>query len=89
MLSYQAVEVIAEGLEKSGSADPEELRDAIAGLSLEDPLLAFDGPIEFGEDGQNTNATVIVMQVLDGKVEQVFPQEFATADLVFPTGSGN
>lgn len=89
MLSYQAVEVIAEGLEESGSTDPEELRDAIAGLSLEDPLLAFDGPIEFGEDGQNTNATVIVMQVLDGKVEQVFPQEFATADLVFPTGSGN
>jgi len=89
MLSYQAVEVIAEGLEESGSDDPEELRDAIAGLSLEDPLLAFDGPIQFGEDGQNENATVIVMQVLDGKVEQVFPQQFATAELVFPAGSGN
>ncbi|MCC3266953.1 ABC transporter substrate-binding protein [Arthrobacter gengyunqii] len=89
MLSYQAVEVIAEGLEASGSDDPEALRDAIAGLSLEDPLLAFDGPIEFEENGQNKNATVIVMQVLDGSVEQVFPQEFATADLVFPTGSGN
>lgn len=89
MLSYQAVEVIAEGLEASGSDDPEALRDAIAGLSLEDPLLAFDGPIEFDENGQNKNATVIVMQVLGDSVEQVFPQEFATADLVFPAGSGN
>ena len=88
MLSYQAVETIAQGLEASGSDDPEELRQAIAGLSLDDPLLAFDGPIEFDERGQNVNATVIVMQVLDGKVEQVFPTEFATADLVFPTGSG-
>lgn len=89
MLSYQAVEVIAEGLEASGSDDPEALREAISGLSLDDPLLAFDGPIEFNENGQNKNATVIVMQVLGGAVEQVFPQEFATAELVFPTGSGN
>ena len=33
------------------------------GISLDDPLLAFDGPIEFDETGQNTNATVVVMQV--------------------------
>ena len=32
-----------------------------------------------------TNATVIVMQVLDGKIEQVFPEELTTADLVYPT----
>lgn len=84
MLSYQAVEVIAQGLEESGSDDPEALRDAIAGVSLEDPLLAFDGPIEFDETGENANATVIVTQVQDGQIEQVFPQEFATSDLVFP-----
>lgn len=84
MLSYQAVEVIAEGLEKSGSDDPAELRKAIAGLELDDPLLAFDGPIRFDERGQNENATVIVMQVQKGAVEQVFPEDFATKDLVFP-----
>lgn len=88
MLSYQAVEVIAEGLEESGSDNPEELRDAISGLSLEDPLLAFDGPIEFDDRGQNTNATVIVMQVQKEKVEQVFPKEFATKDPIFPA-TGN
>ena len=84
MLSYQAVEVIVAGLEESGSADPEALRDAIANTSIEDPLLAFDGPIEFDETGENKNATVIVMQSQDGEIEQVFPEEFATAELIFP-----
>jgi branched-chain amino acid transport system substrate-binding protein len=85
VLTYQAVEVIAAGLEESCSGDPMELRDAIAGIEIEDSLLAFDGPITFDETGQNENATVIVMQVLDGKIEQVFPEEFTTADLVYPT----
>lgn len=85
MLSYQAVEVIAAALEEAGSDDPVKVRDAIAGLELDDPLLAFDGPITFDETGQNENATVIVMQIAKGNVEQVYPEQFKTADLVFPT----
>lgn len=84
MLSYQAVEVVEAALEEACSDDPSEVRDAIAGIEIEDPLLAFDGPITFDETGQNENATVIVTQVLQGAVQQVFPDEFKTADLVFP-----
>ena len=87
MLSYQAVEVIAAGLEESGSSDPKDLRDAIADIEVDDPLLAFDGPIVFDETGQNENASVIVMQILKGAVEQVFPDDFATADLTYPTSN--
>jgi branched-chain amino acid transport system substrate-binding protein len=50
-------------------------------------LLAFDGPITFDKTGQNENATVIVMQVAKGQVEQVFPKKFKTADLVFPAST--
>lgn len=85
VLSYQAVEVIAQALEEAGSADPEDVREAIAGISLDEPLLAFDGPIEFDETGQNTNATVVVMQVQGDKVEQVAPDEFMTSKAVYPT----
>ena len=88
MLSYQAVKVIAAGLEKAASTDPTKLRDAIASLSIEDPLLAFDGPIEFDETGQNKNATAIVMQIQAGKVEQVYPESFKTATLKFPVTPG-
>lgn len=85
VLSYQAVEVIEAALGQACSDDPMAVRDAIADIEIEDPLLAFDGPIAFGQSGQNENATVIVTQVLDGTIEQVFPQEFATSDLVYPT----
>ena len=84
VLSYQAVEVIAQALEDSESADPADLREAISGISLDDPLLAFDGPIEFDETGQNTNATVVVMQVQGEAVEQVAPEQFETSKVVYP-----
>jgi branched-chain amino acid transport system substrate-binding protein len=88
MLSYQAVQVIAAGLEKAGATDPTKLRDAIAGLRIDKPLLAFTGPIEFDATGQNKNATAIVMQILSGKVEQVYPQQFKTATLKYPAPLG-
>lgn len=84
VLSYQAVAVIAQALEEADSADPADLREAISDISVEDPLLAFDGPIEFDETGQNTNATVVVMQVQDEAVEQVAPEQFATTKAVYP-----
>jgi branched-chain amino acid transport system substrate-binding protein len=77
--------VIEAALEEACSDDPVELRDAIAGIEIEDPLLAFDGPIVFDDKGQNENATVIVTQVLDGNIEQVYPEEFKTSDLGYPT----
>lgn len=84
VLSYQAVEVIAQALEDAKSSDPKDLRDAISKVSIDEPLLAFDGPITFDDKGQNENATVIVMQVQSGKVEQVFPEKFETAKIAFP-----
>ncbi|MQA60234.1 MAG: ABC transporter substrate-binding protein [Actinophytocola sp.] len=84
VLTYQAVEVIKAALDQACSDDPMEVRNAIADIEIEDPLLAFDGPIVFDETGQNENATVIAMQVLDEKIEQVYPAEFKAADLAYP-----
>ncbi len=84
VLSYQAVMVIAQALEEAGSDDPEDVRNAIADIEVDKPLLAFDGPIKFDETGQNENATVIVMQTQGGKVEQVFPDQFATSKPSYP-----
>ena len=86
VLSYQAVEVVAAGLEKAKDADPEKVREGIAGVKLDEPLLAFDGPITFDKTGQNENATVIVMQNLKNTVEQVYPEEFAQTKIQFPAG---
>lgn len=84
VFSYQAVELIADALERAGSADPVDVRDALSETSYDDPLLAFAGPIEFDERGENVNAIPIVMQVHDGVPRQVWPEQFAEVDLVFP-----
>ncbi|HLU55666.1 MAG TPA: ABC transporter substrate-binding protein [Pseudonocardia sp.] len=83
VLAYDAVRVIAHGLETAGSADPEKVRDAIAGAEL-DTLLASGGPIAFDERGENKNAIPILMQVQGGAVRQVHPGEFAEAEPIYP-----
>ena len=77
-LSYEAVRVIGNALESSCSNDPMALRDAIASTNL-DSILATVGPIVFNEQGENANATPIVLQVQDGAVLQVFPESVAEA----------
>lgn len=84
VFSYQAVEVIADALERSCSAEPQALRDAIAETSLETDLFPFDGPIQFDETGQNVNAQPIVMQVQGDEIVQVYPEEYAQEEPVFP-----
>ena len=87
VLSYDAVRVIAAALEKAGDATPQAVRDAIAETEL-DSLIAQDGPIAFDEAGENENAAPILMQVLDGVVTQVFPEDYAEAEPVYPATSG-
>jgi branched-chain amino acid transport system substrate-binding protein len=83
VLAYDAVMVIAEGLEESGSVDTTELRDAIADTTYE-PLVVNNGPVTFDEDGENTNAAIVVMQVQDAQIKQVFPTELAESDALYP-----
>jgi branched-chain amino acid transport system substrate-binding protein len=87
VLSYDAVRVIAAALERAGDASPQAVRDAIAETEL-DSLIAQDGPIAFDEAGENENAAPILMQVLDGVVTQVFPEDYAEAEPVYPATSG-
>ena len=84
VLSYQAVLLIADALERAKSSDRQKLTDALRDTDYDDPLLAFGGPIQFDEKGENANAEPIVMQVQGGAVKQVFPEDFAQAEPKFP-----
>jgi branched-chain amino acid transport system substrate-binding protein len=83
VLTYDAVMLIAEAIEEAGSADPQDIRDAIAATEYE-PLVVNDGAVSFDETGQNENASVVVMQVQGGSVLQVFPESLAETDFVYP-----
>lgn len=85
-LAYDAVRVIAAGLEEAGSSDPTALREAIAQVSVT-PVVT-GGPIEFDEQGENTGAVPVLEQVQSGKVTIVLPEKEAQAKPVFPVALG-
>lgn len=87
VLAYDAVRVIADALERAGDTDRAAVRDAIADTDLE-PLVASDGPISFTEEGENKNASPILMQVQGGAVKQVHPADKAEAEPVYPASPG-
>ena len=52
------------------------MRDAIAASQVS-PLTVGRGQIQFAPNGDNRNAFPVLMQVRDGRVQQVYPPEKA------------
>ena len=81
--SYQPIPVIADALERAKSTKREDLREALTKTNFTRHILP-QGPIVFGPDGQNKNANTLLMQILKGKIEEVWPEEYSTAKVVYP-----
>lgn len=77
--SYAAVQILADSIERAGSLDRDQIRDAIAATNLETMI----GPVSFNPDGTGKVSSPI-LQYQKGKIELVWPKEFATADFVYP-----
>jgi branched-chain amino acid transport system substrate-binding protein len=84
VLAYQAAYIIADAIERAGSADPAAIRDALAETNYADHILPYSGPISFDDTGENNVASPVVMQVQDGAVVQVWPTDLAEAEPRFP-----
>ena len=81
--AYAAMQVIADVLKRAGSLSPEDLRQALAATDLKTVF----GPVKFiaydKKINQNKTPTYLV-QWIKGKLECVWPKQFATAPFVFP-----
>ncbi|MEW6031435.1 MAG: ABC transporter substrate-binding protein [Bacillota bacterium] len=85
--AYAAVHVAADVLERAASTDPERLRVAL----VDTGLMTVFGPIRFESFGKYKNqATMnpVILQVLGGRHETIWPPEVATAAYVFPDPAG-
>jgi branched-chain amino acid transport system substrate-binding protein len=76
VLAYDAVQVIAQAVERAGATDPVRIREAVRASQVA-PLTVGNGPITFAPNGDNTNAAPVLMQVQGGQVKQVHPPEKA------------
>lgn len=81
-LNYANVMLLADALERAGSADKARLTDALAASTFADHFMPY-GPTKF-ENGQNTGAVPVVTQVLDNDIKVIFPAAVAEARAVYP-----
>lgn len=81
-LAYNAVKLIADALERAGSADKEKLTAALASSTWSDHFMPY-GPTRF-VDGQNQGGEAAALQVQKGDIQVVYPTQFASAKPVFP-----
>jgi branched-chain amino acid transport system substrate-binding protein len=88
VLAYQAVYIIADAIERSGSANSSDIRDALAETDYADHILPYEGAIEFDAAGENIVASPVLMQIQGGEVLQVWPPEFAESEPRFCTSWG-
>jgi branched-chain amino acid transport system substrate-binding protein len=85
--SYQAAEstaaalVLQDAIERAGSLDPREIRDAVA----ETDLMTFYGPIHFDETGMNDVKPMGAIQIIEGEIVPIAPADVAAREPVYPT----
>src|SRR5689334_13973689 len=76
--------MLADALERAGSADPQKVRDALSSLDVSKGYAAMapGGKVKFGPDGKNIYAHPVGVQWQNGDLASVFPKEDARAPLL-------
>ncbi len=82
--SYDAIQVMADALERAASTDPDAIVAAIKKTNFSGGLSVYSGPIVFNETGDNPNASTAMLQVLGQKTRVVWPKDVAEQRFVFP-----
>ncbi|MCZ8374217.1 MAG: ABC transporter substrate-binding protein [Beijerinckiaceae bacterium] len=81
-LNYSSVLVLADAIERAGSADRVKIIEALNSSTFSDHIMPY-GPTKFVE-GQNTGAQAVNTQVQNGDIKIIFPTEVANAKPIFP-----
>jgi branched-chain amino acid transport system substrate-binding protein len=71
-------------VEDAGSADSGKVRGSLASLDTE----SFFGPIKFDDSGKNVTKPMSAIQIQNGKVTTIYPEEQAEAKLEWPGTGG-
>ncbi len=81
-MTYTAMLLLADALERAKSADRAAIIEALASSTFQDNLMPY-GATKF-VNGQNTGAQPLLTQVIGGDIKVIFPAEYRQADAVFP-----
>ena len=82
-----ALLVLADAINRAGSAKPEEIRKALVATNIpgSQTIMPWAG-VKFDETGQNTLCNPVIQQVFDGVYKTVWPFDLAAKDAVWNVG---
>lgn len=82
MVAYASIQLVADALERSASDDRQKMIETLAASTYDGSIMPY-GPTQF-VNGDNVNSRPVNTQILKGKIEVVFPTEYASAEPMFP-----
>lgn len=83
--AFTGLMVLADAINRAGSTEPEAIRKALTETDISgDKLIMPWKGVKFDEAGQNVYGSGILVQIIDGKYNTVWPFDLATRDLVWP-----
>jgi branched-chain amino acid transport system substrate-binding protein len=84
--NFMGVIILAEAINRAGSTDPEAIRKALLATKIpkEQCITSWEG-VEFDpSNGLNTKASMLILQVQEGKWRLVWPFDLAAKELIWP-----
>jgi branched-chain amino acid transport system substrate-binding protein len=83
--SFTGLMVMADAINRAGSTEPEAIRAALAATDMPGSKLIMPWKgVKFDATGQNTLGQGILVQIIDGKYNTVWPFAMASREVVWP-----
>lgn len=80
---FEAMMTLGLAIQSAGSTDPAKIQAALNKTNRTKTIMGWPG-IKFGPDGQNSEAEGIIEQMQGGSYKVLFPQNVASAKVVWP-----
>jgi branched-chain amino acid transport system substrate-binding protein len=83
--TFTGLMTMADAINRAGSTDAEAIRNALVETNIPGNkiIMPWKG-IKFDAQGQNVHGSGILVQIVDGKYNTVWPFDLATRDVVWP-----
>lgn len=79
-MAYTAAQVMIEAIEQAGSANNDDINQALKEIEFSDHIMAMP-PITYNDEGKNENALAPALQVQGLETQVVYPQEYANSEI--------
>ena len=83
--TFTGLMTLVDAINRAGSTEPEAIRKALTETNIpaNKLIMPWKG-VKFDEHGQNVLGSGILVQIIDGKYNTVWPFDLATKDVVWP-----